>query len=486
MRAAVRHVLTLAALVAVVVASCATEATENPLASEQRGGWELLPERGEELDDDLDAPIQPDTQIGDASAPTAAQVVDAAVIDVDAYWERTFAGVYGSPWVPIGGGFWPYGPDTELPPCGPVELDYPEIAGNAFYCPSADLIAWDQVELIPAMYEEFGGFTIGIIMAHEFAHAIQQRAGVSGAAIMTELQADCFAGAWTADVEDGNASYFELTLVDLDRAVAGFLTLRDGIGTAATDPAAHGTGFDRIGAFSDGFRLGPDHCAEYPERFRTGDLVIVEVPFTSQADFERGGNLPLDQLLPAAIDDLEDFWDVLFDELGEVWTPLADVVLLDPARDEVDCGSDTLAGRALDGAAFYCVPDDTIYIDAVGLIPDLNEIGDYAVATELARQYAYAAQVRLGNDANTLASNLQADCFAGLYAASGFLANRPNQVLTLSPGDLDEAVIAFLQTSDSADARDGEMTVGTAFQRFDAFRSGFMQGTTACDALLEP
>ncbi|MGK2950622.1 MAG: neutral zinc metallopeptidase [Acidimicrobiales bacterium] len=479
-----RALLVLLTLIALVGSACATEAAENPLAADDRAGEvEVDPDDGEA---ELDEPIQPDSEADDAGAPTSDEVIRAALKDVNGFWDRTFPEVYDVPWVPLAGGFWAYGPDGELPPCGPTPFEYSDIAGNAFYCPADDLIAWDNVNLMPGMYEEFGGFTLGIIMAHEFAHAVQDRSGTRGDTIMLELQADCLAGAWTADVDDGGAASFELTLDDLDRAVAGFLTLRDGVGTSATDPAAHGTGFDRIGAFSDGFNLGADHCAELPDRYRSGDLVIVEVPFTSQEDFERGGNLPLADLLPAALDDLEDFWTVLFDELGESWTPVTDVVLVDPATDEVDCGSDTLVGQALDGAGFYCVPDDTIYLDGAGLIPALNEIGDYAVATELARQYAYAAQVRLGSSDNSLASNLQADCFAGLYASSGFLANRPNQVLTLSPGDLDEAVIAFLQTSDSAETGGEEqMTVGTAFQRFDAFRSGFMEGTVACDALLE-
>ena len=81
----------------------------------------------------------------------------------------------------------------------------------------------------------------------------------------------------------------------------------------------------------------------------------------------------------------------------------------------------------------------------MNLVPALYDIGDYAVATELARQFAYAAQVRLGNLDNTLATNLQADCYAGVYASSGFSGNRgEDQKLVLSPGDLDEAVIAFL------------------------------------------
>lgn len=481
MRSALRHLLALAALASIVVAACATEATRDPFASDE-GGFQILPDRTTELEDDIDDPIQPDTQSDADGAPSSDEVVEAALIDVDDYWERTYELVYATPWEPIGGGFWPYGPEGEQPPCGSPPPEYAEIAGNAFYCPGADLIAWDNVNLIPGMYDEFGGFTIGIVMAHEFAHAIQERSSTSGPTIMTELQADCFAGAWTADVEAGNSRFFELTLNDLDRAVAGLLSLRDGIGTDATDPAAHGTGFDRIGAFTDGFELGPEHCGAYPDLFESGELVIVEVPFTDQEDFEMGGNLPLDELVPLVLEDLEDFWTVLFGELGETWTPVADIVALDPAVDEVTCAEQTFSGQDLEGAAFFCIGDDTIYIDAIGLIPALNEIGDYAVATEFARQYAYAAQVRLGNTDNSLASNLQADCFAGLYASSGFLNNRPNQVLTLSPGDLDEAVIAFLQTSDDPDGE--EMTVGTAFQRFDAFRSGFIEGTTACDALL--
>ena len=76
---------------------------------------------------------------------------------------------------------------------------------------------------------------------------------------------------------------------------------------------------------------------------------------------------------------------------------------------------------------------------------------------------------------------------AGLYAFSGFAGNRgEDQQLFLSPGDLDEAVIAFLLRSDAGEAVEaGDASVGTAFQRFDAYRSGFLEGTAACDALLE-
>jgi predicted metalloprotease len=459
-----------------LVAACASEAGQDPLAV---GGLDLE----EDLDDELDGSIAPQTGLdGDDDAPTSDEVVQAALLDAEAFWDREYEDLYGEPFEPLAGGYWAYGPRGDQPPCGDPAPRYEDIAGNAFFCPSDDLIAWDNVNLIPGMYDAFGGFTIGIVMAHEFGHAIQDRAEVVGDTIMTELQADCFAGAWTADVARGNSRYFELRTQDLDKAIAGFLELRDGVGTAAEDPLAHGTGFDRIGAFTEGFGEGLERCAGYPDLYDAGELVIVEVPFTDAEDFERGGNLPLEQLFDLALEDLEHFWSVVFSEMGRTWTPVAETLPVDADVDEVTCGEETYEGDALEGAAFYCVASDTIVLD-VDRIDALDDIGDYAVATDLARQYAYAAQVRLGNLDNSRASNLQADCFAGVYAASGFTVNRSDeQVLVLSPGDLDEAVIAFLVTSD--EAAEGEEGVGTAFERFDAYRSGFMEGVTACEAIL--
>jgi predicted metalloprotease len=467
-----------------LMTGCATEAEQAEVGLDFEGD-ELDPST--DLDEEIDEPIAPDTGLDGDEAPTSDQVVEAALTDVEAFWRRSFEDVYGEPYEPITGGFWAYGPESEQPPCGTPPPDYADIAGNAFYCPGDDLIAWDDVNLIPQLYDEFGGFTLGIVFAHELGHAIQARARTNGPTVMLEMQADCFAGAWAHDVEEGNSEFFELTLDDLDKAVAGFLELRDGVGTAAEDPAAHGTGFDRIGSFVDGYEQGLEFCATYPDRLASGDLVIVEVPFEQQDDFERGGNLPLADLVPSLLEDLENFWTTLFDERGVEWTPVRDVVPVDPDIDEVECGGDAYSGDTLVNASFYCIDSDTIFIDGVNLIPTLDEIGDYAVATEIARQYAFAAQARLGVEENTLATNLNADCLTGVYASSGFLGNRQDQgqTLFLSPGDLDEAVIAFLLNSDASEDVDaGQVSVGTAFQRFDAYREGFLSGTRACDALL--
>ena len=484
MRRALVPLLTLLVAFALLPA-CAEQADPDDVGLS--AGGEVDPSG--DLDEEIDEPIAPDTGLDGEEAPTADQVVEAALTDVEGFWQRAYEDVYGTPYQPITGGFWAYGPDSEPPPCGTPPPSYGDIADNAFYCPSDDLIAWDDVNLIPQLYDEFGGFTLGIVFAHEFGHAIQARAGTSAPTVVLEMQADCFAGAWTADVEAGNSDFFELTLDDLDKAVAGFLELRDGVGTAADNPAAHGTGFDRIGSFVDGYENGVEYCATYPDQLASGDFVVVEVPFSDPEDFERGGNLPLDELLPSLLEDLENFWTTRFAAEGQTWTPVTDVIQVDPDRDEVECGDDTYGGKVLLNAAFYCVASDTIYIDGVHLIPTLDEIGDYAVATEIARQYAFAAQERMGVDESSLDTNLNADCLAGVYAQSGFLGDRQDQgqSLYLSPGDLDEAVIAFLLRSDKTDEveSDDDVSVGTAFQRFDAYREGFLSGPGACDALLD-
>ena len=484
MRRTARSTLVVLVALMVLTAACGSSGGDDD-------ALDVNGDQGFEIDDDLDGaiddPIAPSTGLDGDDAPTSDEVVQAALSDVDDFWNREYEDLYGDPYETIEGGYWPYGPDSEQPPCGDPAPAYSDIADNAFYCPSADLVAWDNASLVPGLYEQYGGFTLGIVFAHEFGHAIQTRASVEGDTIMTELQADCFAGAWTGDVAEGNSTYFELQLDDLDKAIAGFLDLRDSVGTAAEDPQAHGTGFDRIGAFSEGFDQGLERCADYPDLFDAGELVVTESEFTDPEDYERGGNLPLDEAVSLAVDDLQQFWTVIFAELGQpAWDPVDDVVPLDPDTDEVTCGDETYSGDVLVNASFYCVTDDTIYLDAANLVPSLYDVGDYAVATELARQFAYAAQVRLGNLENTLATNLQADCYAGVYAFSGFSVNRgEDQLLVLSPGDLDEAVIAFLLTSDSSSEadNDSDTSVGTAFQRFDAYRTGFLEGIATCDEI---
>ena len=71
--------------------------------------------------------------------------------------------------------------------------------------------------------------------------------------IVREQHADCFAGAWTAWVADGQSEHTQIRAPELDEVLRGYLLLRDPVGTSINTEAAHGSYFDRISAFQEGF-----------------------------------------------------------------------------------------------------------------------------------------------------------------------------------------------------------------------------------------
>lgn len=85
--------------------------------------------------------------------------------------------------------------------CGTETYEEP----NAFFCPSKDIMAWDRGVLVPTGREFFGDVSIAALMAHEYGHAVQHMAGIvddSTSVIVSEQQADCFAGTyvrWVAE-----------------------------------------------------------------------------------------------------------------------------------------------------------------------------------------------------------------------------------------------------------------------------------------------
>ena len=372
-------------------------------------------------------------------------LIATALVDLDGYWAEVMPQLYNIPWKPISGGYFPYTSASNLPPCPGVK-QYADVAQNAFYCPAADLVAWDDEGLIPDLDAKYGDFTLGIVMAHEIAHAVQTRINLPATLTVTkEEQADCFAGAWVASVANGNSKNFQVKLNDLDGAVAGFLELRDEPGSSGVSKGAHGSAFDRIGSFQEGFEDGAKACATYTDENIATRL--VQIPFTNADDQSSGGNLPFDQVLPAVDADLNSFWSTVFLQAGMTWEPI------DPTE---------RADREL----------------AVKLY---DNIGDFAAATLLGRAYASFVQERLGEGGTPLQQSLQADCLTGSWAASMFLKDRPDAALSMSPGDLDKAVMALLVMGDSADdVQNGSATTGSPFQRVSALRTGFMTGIAAC------
>ena len=295
-----------------------------------------------ELTLDADRAVRPVPEVPDGDVvQDPDEVAELALADLEGYWADTLPDLYDIGFEPLRGGYVPYGPDTPVPSCGPEVLTYDLIAENALYCPSEDLIAWDRVNLLPDLQQRFGSLTVGLVMAHEFAHAVQARGGVRGSTVTLELQADCFAGAWVDDVDDRIAT-FHTAADSLDQAVAGLLELRDSLGVPGYSSSAHGSGFDRVSAFQEGFEEGAAACATYAE----DPPDVVAIPFGSRQDAASGGNLPLDELLDPLVSDLESFFSALFDELGEDWDPVSGFEAFDPADGPIRCGDEELGATS--------------------------------------------------------------------------------------------------------------------------------------------
>lgn len=480
-------VIVVALLIAGVVAVVATSGSDDddPAASDDK---EVVvgrttdddPTTGGKLGTDPDKSIKEDAPdatdglaiIGPSSGDENA-VISAAIVDIEAFWEDEFPQAYGDNYEPVTGGFYSWSPDEELPPC----VDSPDnISGNAFYCGQADVVAWDDTDLIPHLYETYGDLSVAIVFAHEFGHAIQARVGMDGATVTLEQQADCFAGAWVSHVRDGGSEFFTADGPALDQALAGFLEIADTPGTSAMDPNAHGSAFDRINSFQEGLESGASICTDYSDE-SVGPR-LVELEFESQEDFDSGGNAPYEDIIELTTADLEDYWSQIGDQVfGTTWTPLSPAVPFDgTSSDSPACGDADTSGYTL----FYCGTENFIAYDDFGLFPEVyDSLGDFAVGALYGSQYSLAAQAQFGIAPDDVRDqNLMADCMTGSWAASVFLRDRPDTAsLILSPGDFDEAVKVLLALGSQEE--DGG-TQGTGFERVTAFRTGVINGVQAC------
>jgi predicted metalloprotease len=402
---------------------------------------------------------------GDADVPVN-QIAVQAIADLEQYWAQNYPELYGEDFEQISGGYFAVTADSPAPPC---TTDPEEVAGNAFYCSSEDVVAWDAQMLLPDLQARFGDFVIPVVMAHEFGHAIQDRSNFTARTVTRELQADCFAGAWSRHAQDNGV--FEVSSGNLDTALAGVLDLRDNPGTAKTDPNAHGSGFDRTSAFQDGYDNGLDRCKDY----RDDEPMVLALPFNDIEDEINEGNAPYDSIVNGVPYDLEDYWTQLYPQLtnGEAWPPVRGLEAFDPANPPM-CGDQSTEGYSL----FYCVPDDYVGWDNVETMPKVyDQGGDYAVSTLLATQYGLAALSRLGDQSDEKTSTLRADCLAGGYTASVILHNRAEtSSWSISPGDLDEGIKALLVFRGDGDSD----RQGAGFDRVRAFREGVINGAESC------
>ena len=383
-----------------------------------------------------------------------------AVADIQQFWTQEMAQQFHRPYRPVSA-FYSIDPDGSV--AAPCTDEPSDIRGNAFYCPSRDIVAWDRKVLLPQLQERFGDFLVAMVLAHEWGHAIQKRTTLpSDHTIVVETQADCYAGAFTAWALRGNAPHFQISRPDLDRALSGFLLFSDPLGSQASDRQAHGSGFDRVSAFQDGYEQGVPFCAKFND-----DRTFTQTGFLSQNDQAQQGNLPLEQTLDQGPKDVDAYWQASYQKLyGQAWKPLAGVKpFTDADRPQCD-GQPVLDAQ-------YCAADDTIYYDTDALSKVYHQVnGDFGAISLVGIAYGQAVRERRGESAATDSEStlLSAICATGGYARDS-LGQRDPDRLTLSPGDLDEAIRALLDAAGSSDFTNVHTTTG--FDRVQAFRDGF-------------
>jgi predicted metalloprotease len=408
-----------------------------------------------------------------AKAPAYEETVHLTVDDLQDYWATEMPVLYGVEYRRIPDAkIIAYTSKTKIPRCGPGRVRYKDVAENAFYCNAGKFVAYDDEGLFPQLEREFGDFTIALTLAHEWGHAVQDQAGLRGPTIALEQQADCFAGAWVRSVGDGASTRLSLNEGNLDTGLAGFLTFRDPPGSDPTSDGAHGSAFDRVSAFQEGYDNGPERCAD----FEGNPPVLTDIPFTDQADFDRGGDVPFRDVIPLTAEDLDKYWSGLLSDYQTV----EHVSAYDPDKALPVCNGEELPrAQAVNGIA-YCGENRTIAYDR-RLLPDVYErSGDFGVAVVIAAEWAVAMQQDQQVFGDPKAIELQQSCFTGSWAGDVVRGghNPDGQGLTLSAGDLDEAIQSFLIFRDTDKISAG--TGATAFENVDAFRLGFFQGESAC------
>jgi uncharacterized protein len=196
----------------------------------------------------------------------------------------------------------------------------------------------------------------------------------------------------------------------------------------------------------------------------------------------------------AVVNSVQTFWNGVFDRSGRQYR-YADTVFF---TDQVQTGCGFASSQV---GPFYCPRDQLVYID-LGFFDELQsrfgvEVGPFVEAYVIAHEYGHHVQNQLGvldriggdtqgPESRAVRSELQADCYAGVWAAN---AVETGLIEELTQADINQGLDAAAAIGDDRiqEQAQGQVnpetwTHGSAEQRRRWFSRGYEEGRpAACD-----
>jgi uncharacterized protein len=163
---------------------------------------------------------------------------------------------------------------------------------------------------------------------------------------------------------------------------------------------------------------------------------------------------------------IQDYWAQAFDEAGSRYTPATFTSFTGGVRTGCGAASSSVG-------PFYCPADQGVYMD-LGFFEELRtrfgaQGGDFTEAYVVAHEFGHHVQnltganervrTREGPDSDAVRLELQADCYAGVWAAHA----------TTTPAEGGEPLITEISQADIAEAVDAAQVIGDDYiqERFN-------------------
>lgn len=346
---------------------------------------------------------------------------------------------------------------------------------NAFYDSSCDVLAYDREIMLPQMAEDIGDLATAVIMSHEMGHRVQTLLAVPDdlPSLVSEQQADCYAGAYWRWVADGNSSYFNFNESEgIRQMLLSLFQAKDPVEeyVGPDDDDSHGNGFDRTYAATLGYTEGTARC----QLIDAEELALRGQEFPFSGFPQQWGNVDVTAEILA---DLAATVNEFFTETIADYEP--------PQLETFDNTAPDCPGYGTSYPVSYCPTTNTVSYQLAQLqrigTPTAgwdSANGDFSAIVLLMSRYALAAQYAGHSPVVGTNAGLQALCYTGNWA-SWMRTPRGAEGYALSPNDLDKAIYQIVSSPVAgADASGSENT--TIIERVNAFASGVTGSLLGC------